>query len=167
MSDHQVGACLRCDAAVCDDPQHETGHQYAGALWCSEHAVWCELREVSECGDQWRRRAEAERDRLRAERDRDIGRMQEIVRDALLDGLVYFGLPAEIDGGVSDGDEYDFTGAEVAQAVDALGDEIERLRGVVRAYLDAYGCIDSACHAPGVVGQVQRCANVPDTKVLS
>ena len=33
----------------------------------------------------------------------------------------------------------------------------DALSDIVVAYLDAYGCIDSACHAPGIVGHADNC----------
>lgn len=71
----------------------------------------------------------AEVRRLREERDAEraaVGRMQDHVRAELVRHLRSSGVPYadSIDGGASDGDEYDFTGAEISQAMSMLEEHV-------------------------------------------
>ena len=72
----------------------------------------------------------AERE-ARVKAEGDLGRMQNVVRDALcaaVKGAIPDANLSRIDGGGSDGDEFDFTAAEVSIACGMFEDEIEALR---------------------------------------
>lgn len=95
----------------------------------------------------WARLAEVER-----ERDADLGRMQNVVYDALVSG-VKSSIPGadigRIDGAGSDSDEFDFTAAEVSIALSMMDDEIERVkqeRDEARAQLAACASAPNAYH---------------------
>lgn len=108
--------------------------------------------EPSECPICRLADVEAERDAARV----GIGKMQEVVRNAGIDAVREY-LPdfdeLRIDGAGTDGDEYDFTGAEVAQAVHAVGEklaEVEAERDTLRRLcLDAANYLDDLGTASG------------------
>lgn len=75
--------------------------------------------------------AREERDKAEERADSDVARMQQVVYDALVSG-VKAALPdadiGRIDGAGSDGDEFEFTEAEVSIALSMLDDALTELR---------------------------------------
>jgi hypothetical protein len=76
---------------------------------------------------------------MRADRDEAraaIGQMQDTARNAGIDAVREY-LPgfdgSRIDGGCTDGSEYDFTAAEVKQCVRAVGEELDEARAALAA----------------------------------
>ena len=74
---------------------------------------------------------EVERDAARSQTAEDVGRMQRVVYDELV-SAVRAALPSAdvsaIDGAGSDGDEFEFTAAEVSIACGMLTDALEEVR---------------------------------------
>lgn len=88
----------------------------------------------------------AERNEARA----GIGKMQEVVRNAGIDAVREY-LPdfdeSRIDGAGTDSDEYDFTAAEVAQAVCAVGEKLDEARAEADRLRRALAAERATCDA--------------------
>lgn len=115
---------------------HTTSGYVSGGVCCSCGATWttaCHLGPPpgkswgSDCPAALREALDAANKRA----DEDLGRMQHVVYDALIRG-VKGALPdanlSRIDGAASDGDEFEFTEAEVSIALSMLDDALTEAR---------------------------------------
>lgn len=100
-------------------------------------SMWDALRSLARKAADDLATVTRERDEARARIatiDKDVGRLQDVVRVALCDavkGTIPTANLSRIDGGCSDGDEFEFTATEVSIACGMLTEEIDELRAAL------------------------------------